>query len=1540
MLGYAKFVDAMSALGLGRWLPGIWRILACILHLGNVEDTKKTTLSHDIYNSLLLSAQILDIEEDTFRKFISTPLSVPGKSSIRVLCQSLYYELVHFIIGQINEVLAPETSENPFIGLLDVGGFEVTPPNGYQQLLANTFSEWLHHFMTKKLLIEEQERYKEDGIVWENVPFTDNSPCWSLLAAPSSDTGTSFRKLFSAEFDDYLNGSGSEMALLDNMVSSIKSEDFFVSDSFGTDHEFGVVHHCGAINYCIDEFLTKNLLIGRHERLVELWKSSQLPLLKHHFTVNTTGFMDNIFEIGLSQLVKVQKYLKDAEVSFLICLKATPYWNPEALDEEYLHYQIQSHQLLEISFMKRSGYASHISFLKFFQKYDVITYTKETLARRRARGKKAHQTMSHLQTKCVDIMQHAVQQLQLDHIPSSQLYQIGATRVFLSAMACSVLDYLVFLKHEYWATEIQRIWRGYYTRKQVIAFRNEERHWAATQLQKYVRRWLAIRRYCNMFRGLTAQKLSSSSKLEKDINFWESDGDDQESEGEPKGFNSQDFDIQPLQQLPSADSGAELASAWDALAIGDNFLTLDKTQVIPKDKNFISSAMKAAELLKWFRSSLRIDTDSNDDSIEHFIQVISNGSALVNMIRKHFDHFPSVEELRITGATDYDLIVIFLDTCLTHSGMKMDHLFEIADLTENRDPWRVVECVWEYRQTMEGPKPSLEDMKPVENPTDIVPKELLKTIRKSVFYALTDFPETPATKVFGELDTSTSEAKDVLTMDISTKRASAIRALIQQEEKFMETLDVLTSFRSYMIGRKVVLTEDEIELLFGNIDQIQEFHQYIILEPLREPIDREYGKHDSQEDFESAVDRNLGESCVGDVFLNALVSDGEYANLFELYEHYMEGLPDSEAFIDRPKPTGVLKAYLEAFINSSEMGAGLPLVTYLYRPLNRLEEYEEKLVAIDRCTPEDHADKAVLSVVMTRLTNMVAEFKRKRVQLIGDLGKRLVVPNAPESRQSDLNSEALALDELIAAQKTPLTPMSDGISSLSSKKIMTTAEKNSQNRSRYLNHLRDLHDLESPMRRFICKGSVWEVINSNLVKERSLFLFNDIMIIAKEIEAGRQSPTGRFEIKSVLSLEKMYLKTSREEDPNEQLNGTPIMIKALHRFSSNPRKGITYLIEKSILSPTPPSVAHFLYRTPGLDPRQLGKFLGAPDNSEILKAFLRCFDFSGMRLDEALRIFLGTFRLSGEPKAIDLVLEAFSTAYFSSNYQSGSSPKVILQLVFSLLMLNAELHRKQDDGNIVSATLNEQERSASIYEFISKIRAIDQKNFISDQLLVEIYESIYLEKLGVAPSSEEESNKIPFKMTKLPFRLTVRKKSDPIIVSIPRPDPNLVIDIFPHRGLRAIPDRLVFRESNHAAFHLVGESLGRTSINFLKSGVDASQYDSITLPHGKTIIIEPPFMQHVFQIKARKRDTTTNKKISYMFSVANESQRHNWCQQITNALEAMSQGTTPNYGLPIISQNGTKILSEFYLSNEGAPIIPSDAKITPSAEEDPYYGVI
>jgi hypothetical protein len=77
-----------------------------------------------------------------------------------------------------------------------------------------------------------------------------------------------------------------------------------------------------------------------------------------------------------------------------------------------------------------------------------------------------------------------------------------------------------------------------------------------------------------------------------------------------------------------------------------------------------------------------------------------------------------------------------------------------------------------------------------------------------------------------------------------------------------------------------------------------------------------------------------------------------------------------------------------------------------------------------------------------------------------------------------------------------------------------------------------------------------------------------------------------------------------------------------------------------------------------------------------------------------------------------------------------------------------------------------------------------------------------------------------------------------------------------------------------------------------------------------------------------------------MFSVANESQRHNWCQQITNALEAMSQGTTPNYGLPIISQNGTKILSEFYLSNEGAPIIPSDAKITPSAEEDPYYGVI
>ena len=51
----------------------------------------------------------------------------------------------------------------------------------------------------------------------------------------------------------------------------------------------------------------------------------------------------------------------------------------------------------------------------------------------------------------------------------------------------------------------------------------------------------------------------------------------------------------------------------------------------------------------------------------------------------------------------------------------------------------------------------------------------------------------------------------------------------------------------------------------------------------------------------------------------------------------------------------------------------------------------------------------------------------------------------------------------------------------------------------------------------------------------------------------------------------------------------------------------------------------------------------------MLILFFRSFEVENLRIDEALRNFLESFRLPGESPVIALILEEFSSVYFVSN---------------------------------------------------------------------------------------------------------------------------------------------------------------------------------------------------------------------------------------------------------------------------------------------------
>lgn len=107
-----------------------------------------------------------------------------------------------------------------------------------------------------------------------------------------------------------------------------------------------------------------------------------------------------------------------------------------------------------------------------------------------------------------------------------------------------------------------------------------------------------------------------------------------------------------------------------------------------------------------------------------------------------------------------------------------------------------------------------------------------------------------------------------------------------------------------------------------------------------------------------------------------------------------------------------------------------------------------------------------------------------------------------------------------------------------------------------------------------------------------------------------------------------------------------ILSQGTELFNTRAEKGIQYLQENGMLSETldPREVADFLRNNPGLDKKQIGEYISKRKSVEnkILEHFVKSFDFSNMRIDNALRIYLETFRLPGEAPLISLVMEHFS----------------------------------------------------------------------------------------------------------------------------------------------------------------------------------------------------------------------------------------------------------------------------------------------------------
>ncbi|KAL1787913.1 Golgi-specific brefeldin A-resistance guanine nucleotide exchange factor 1 isoform X2 [Sigmodon hispidus] len=196
-------------------------------------------------------------------------------------------------------------------------------------------------------------------------------------------------------------------------------------------------------------------------------------------------------------------------------------------------------------------------------------------------------------------------------------------------------------------------------------------------------------------------------------------------------------------------------------------------------------------------------------------------------------------------------------------------------------------------------------------------------------------------------------------------------------------------------------------------------------------------------------------------------------------------------------------------------------------------------------------------------------------------------------------------------------------------------------------------------------------------------------------------------------------------DPRELIeikNKKKLLITGTEQFNQKPKKGIQFLQEKGLLTIPMDNteVAQWLRENPRLDKKMIGEFVSDRKNIDLLESFVSTFSFQGLRLDEALRLYLEAFRLPGEAPVIHRLLEAFTEHWRSCNGSPFANSDACFALAYAVIMLNTDQHNHNARKQNVPMTLE---------EFRKNLKGVNGGKDFEQDILEDMYHAIKNEEI-------------------------------------------------------------------------------------------------------------------------------------------------------------------------------------------------------------------
>jgi len=211
-----------------------------------------------------------------------------------------------------------------------------------------------------------------------------------------------------------------------------------------------------------------------------------------------------------------------------------------------------------------------------------------------------------------------------------------------------------------------------------------------------------------------------------------------------------------------------------------------------------------------------------------------------------------------------------------------------------------------------------------------------------------------------------------------------------------------------------------------------------------------------------------------------------------------------------------------------------------------------------------------------------------------------------------------------------------------------------------------------------------------------------------QVDKQRRTPTSKS--KALAEFRELMLEVEKKRHFRVGLN----------LFNTNPDMGIDYLVKQNFIELSPLSVAKFLYKNQGLAKSKVGEYLGQLQSAfcmKVLSVFMEEFNFSGQRIDKALRQLLDYVKVPGEAQKIEKIMEVFGKRFNKCNSSFASKLKCqesIVTLAFAIMLLNTDLHTPS-----LKADKKMLEK-----EFMNNLKLADDGHDFDHKLLKSVYKGI------------------------------------------------------------------------------------------------------------------------------------------------------------------------------------------------------------------------